>query len=90
MRDRLRRIVCHSQQICAIGEQAGDGEADHHVVVDAEHIGAKALVDLGTAGLGYGLPPAGGVAVEVGHCFLVGLGGLIASGRQTFARREHR
>ena len=29
----------------AVGDQAGDRQADRHVVVDAEHEGAQALID---------------------------------------------
>ena len=52
-------------------DKAGKGEAYHHVIVHAKHIGAQALVDLGATGPCDALAPAGAcVAVEVGHEFL--------------------
>ena len=51
--DGLRRVVGYRQHIRAKGSHARDGESQHHVVVDAQHICAKALVDLGCAGPGY-------------------------------------
>jgi hypothetical protein len=52
-------------------DKSGDGETDHHIIIDAEHERAEALVDLGATGLGYALSPADAcVAVEVGHVSL--------------------
>ena len=48
-----RRAGRHSQ-----GDDAGDGNAERHVVVDAQHVGPEALVDFG-AGAG----PTGGLGL---------------------------
>ncbi len=59
------------EHVNAERDQPGQGEADHHVVVHAEHVRAQALVDFGATGPCDALAPAGAcVAVEVGHEFL--------------------
>jgi hypothetical protein len=42
----LRRIARGGQHVDAERDQGRDGKAQDHVVVDAEHEGAQALVDL--------------------------------------------
>ena len=68
---RERGIGCDGEHMDAQRNQAGERQADRHIVVDAQHIRAQALIDFGATGPGYALPPAGTrVAVEVGHVFL--------------------
>ena len=48
-----------------VGDEAGHAEAEGHVVVDADHVGAQTLIDVGPCD-----PRAVtgvGVAVKVGH-----------------------
>ena len=68
---RERGIGCDGEHMDAKRHQAGQRQADRHVVVDAQHIRAQALIDFGATSPGCALPPAGtSVAVEVGHVFL--------------------
>ena len=41
-----RRIARDRQHVDAESGEAGNGQADHHVIVHAQHVGAQALVDL--------------------------------------------
>jgi hypothetical protein len=47
-----------------IGDNAGDRETARHVIVDAEHVAAQALVDRGVPRAHACLHP---VLVEIGH-----------------------
>ena len=58
---RHREVVRHE------GGDAGQDEADDHVIVDAQHIAAQPLIDRRASGLGGALAPAYGVAIPVGH-----------------------
>ena len=42
---RRPRVAGDRQHVDAERREAGDGQAEHHVVVDLEHVGAQALVD---------------------------------------------
>ncbi len=64
----VETLGCRRVLVLSTPHQAGDAEADRHVVVDAEHERAQALIHLDGAGL---LCAAGtpdwSIAVEVAH-----------------------
>jgi hypothetical protein len=65
---RLRRIVGDRHHVDAERGQAGDGEADHHVVVDAQHVGAQARIHRdGLAGGGRGVRRHRYIPIPVRH-----------------------